>query len=1311
MLILGCLVPQLLDLYLDIPVQLHDDNISERARLSSGHQVRSKANTTMASMLTSSDVFLSYPRKDQEPVRALAAALKAEGLTVWMDESNVDAFDHIHDRVASGIANSRAVLAWYSQNYATSRPCQWELSAAWLCEDGERILVVNPEPHDHHIQPRSLVNRFYVGASDFPAIARQVKSHIARFNSSIGDSVSFSQPIHYGRQLTGSNHFVGRIPKLWELHDALTASGATMLTETTRSIAQLRGFGGVGKSVLAEEYALRFGAAYRGGIFWLKAYGNNDDAKPMQPEDRESARLRQISRFASQMQIPVEGRQPSEILGALTEVLASPQALGEGRRSLWIVDDLPSITTKDKDEQDRDDLSEWLSPHPSIPTLITTRDRSHRSLGKLIDVDLLSNEESFALFETHRKLEDRERKAAQELLGALGHHALAVEITASYLAEQQSVSIDEFLDGLRNPSEDILEQAAELADALPLGRSPSIVATLNSTISQLGEEGRDLLYLASCIAAAPIPKELIEAVFAELYTPGSARFERMKAAKQTDRYGLSRKEAIPVDALSVHTLVTRTARRYPNSKDRFASIQAVTVAALNVMLRSMLSLGAVLRQSLMITHARAISLPLTTGEEAALLVQVANTDLSRGDLETADRLARRAFEYCRAKLGEDSVETCCARSAVAMVLLTRGDSAGAREIFETVAPVFERFLPPSDSYRIGAQVGLALAVAAQGDLLSARQLCETAVFACVSANGPDHSLTLLAKTSLSQILYAQGDLAGATMLQQEVSDARLRIAESSDIDRLTDEFLTAQLKVGSADFESVAPIIEKAAKVFQEELGQDHALTLKAKLLWIMLPSSLKDAQAARQLASELVLRFGQIYGPTNPVTLQARFVEAATLLVVDQSQAAQSLLEPAVSEMERVFGQYHAEVLAAKVCLAQAQDSNRDFEGACRTLNGVIPVAEARLGPAHQITLSAQHCLAQCLSDLARCLSELGDHEGECRVWEEVAGLRERLLGEDHPEVINTKLWWAQSLNALQQNQPATELLRSVVPLAEEKLGVGDDVTLLIKDYLAIWLQDLGDLAGSCRYREETLAVRERELGTGNREVLQQKLSIAHIRFILKQFPLAIQLLHDMIPVAEESLGHEDEITLNAKVWIAHSLTSIGQAAAACRYWEDVLAVRQKHLESSDPDLLNLKVSLAKALHWAKEYERGRDLMLETIPAAEESLGTEHQIILTCRKWLALHLHALRQFREAVTHWEKLLATCERTLGTEHPHTVITAQFLFISRWEVVGAAACRQLFVDYLEAICRREAQSLSPLERDIRGRVVEYTDWLSV
>jgi len=40
-----------------------------------------------------------------------------------------------------------------------------------------------------------------------------------------------------------------------------------------------------------------------------------------------------------------------------------------GRRSLWIVDDLSSGLRQHEVEK-------WLSPHTSVPALITTRDRS-----------------------------------------------------------------------------------------------------------------------------------------------------------------------------------------------------------------------------------------------------------------------------------------------------------------------------------------------------------------------------------------------------------------------------------------------------------------------------------------------------------------------------------------------------------------------------------------------------------------------------------------------------------------------------------------------------------------------------------------------------------------------------------------------------------------------------------------------------------------------------------------------------------------------------------------------------------------------
>ena len=90
------------------------------------------AKQTRKQAVPASDVFLSYPHKDRAAAAALAAALRAAGLEVWIDDSGIQPFDRIHDRVAAGIAGSRVFVAWYSRSYAGSRPCQWELAAAWL---------------------------------------------------------------------------------------------------------------------------------------------------------------------------------------------------------------------------------------------------------------------------------------------------------------------------------------------------------------------------------------------------------------------------------------------------------------------------------------------------------------------------------------------------------------------------------------------------------------------------------------------------------------------------------------------------------------------------------------------------------------------------------------------------------------------------------------------------------------------------------------------------------------------------------------------------------------------------------------------------------------------------------------------------------------------------------------------------------------------------------------------------------------------------------------------------------------------------
>src|SRR5262245_14612690 len=103
------------------------------------------------------DVFISYAHRDSDAVRPIADALVAAGLRLWFDAVVDNDFKSITNAIQQGLANSKALVAYYSRTYITRRPCQWELTAAFLAGQAagdplERILAINPQEDGSHIE-------------------------------------------------------------------------------------------------------------------------------------------------------------------------------------------------------------------------------------------------------------------------------------------------------------------------------------------------------------------------------------------------------------------------------------------------------------------------------------------------------------------------------------------------------------------------------------------------------------------------------------------------------------------------------------------------------------------------------------------------------------------------------------------------------------------------------------------------------------------------------------------------------------------------------------------------------------------------------------------------------------------------------------------------------------------------------------------------------------------------------------------------------------------------------------------------------
>ncbi|QNP73317.1 toll/interleukin-1 receptor domain-containing protein [Streptomyces roseirectus] len=290
------------------------------------------------------DVFLSYSRADVESVRPLARALREGGLRVFTDETGVAPFEGISDTIRRELARSKALLAYYSAGYPAREACQWELTCAYLAGLAEgdprrRVMVVNPEPAAAHIHPVELRDARHADPADPAGLVADVRAHVARLDGPMG----LPEPAE-GRSRPGPHpEFVGRLPELWQVHSALHAHAAPLTAgRAAARTVQIRGMAGIGKTLLAREYALRFEAAYPGGVHWLDGRAYDASARALDVDPR---------RF--------------------------------DRPFLWIVDGVPTgrLTVQE--------IVAMTAPHPLGHTLFTLRSRAYDALGAVVDLEPL----------------------------------------------------------------------------------------------------------------------------------------------------------------------------------------------------------------------------------------------------------------------------------------------------------------------------------------------------------------------------------------------------------------------------------------------------------------------------------------------------------------------------------------------------------------------------------------------------------------------------------------------------------------------------------------------------------------------------------------------------------------------------------------------------------------------------------------------------------------------------------------------------------------------------------------------------------
>ncbi len=788
---------------------------------------------SIPNMATVYDVFVSHAWADGDLPHQIAQRLTKAGLRVWFDADEITDFAGITRSVTEGLAQSKALVAYYSKTYPLRRACQWELTAAFLAAQCEgdprrRVLVINPERNAGHIHPIELHDAKFLAASTdegsvLDAVVKSIAKQAASLKGPLAHINPLTPPNWYGIKPAGSTHFVGRLAEMWEVHSLLHRGDVTQITgapAATGGIGQVSGLGGVGKTLLAEEYALHFGAAYPGGIFWLRAYGNDNAKGSLGPNEREALRTDQIHGFAQDLGIKVQGLSAKDVEAGMRGEIER-----RGQASLWVVDDVPNGLNGEA-------LRQWFAPHPLARTLITTRSREYGSLSKGIDLGVLAPDEANQLL-TSRKQPDSEaeEEQARKLAKDLGYHSLALDVTASALVS--SVAARPFADfrtKLARPDKDALVLAETLADALPNDHDKSISQTILGSIRGLGMEGLDFVRLASVLAAAPIPASLVIATFeqADNISLEKAEERASLAFQQVTASSLAWIPGKSQESRSVHALVSRTVRF--QEKYAPARTEALRIAAVEALTTGIAERAADPRRDkqieLHVAHAQYLVATPATETEADLLGWVGRYYYIRGSYEPAKTLFERQLEFRRNVLGPEHPDTLKSMNELALIHSSQGNLDYARNLQHETLAIVRRVQGPEHTHTLSLMSNLGGTLYEMGDFVGARKLIEEVLSISRRILGNEHPNTIGSMANLAETMSSLGDLAGACKLQEEVVAFFQRVLGPDHLNTLTSMHNLANTLCEQGDLAKAGKLYVKVLAIRRRVLGRQHSDTL-----------------------------------------------------------------------------------------------------------------------------------------------------------------------------------------------------------------------------------------------------------------------------------------------------------------------------------------------------------------------------------------------------------------------------------------------------------------------------------------------------
>jgi tetratricopeptide (TPR) repeat protein len=291
----------------------------------------------------------------------------------------------------------------------------------------------------------------------------------------------------------------------------------------------------------------------------------------------------------------------------------------------------------------------------------------------------------------------------------------------------------------------------------------------------------------------------------------------------------------------------------------------------------------------------------------------------------------------------------------------------------------------------------------------------------------------------------------------------------------------------------------------------------------------------------------------------------------------------------------------------------------------------------------------------IARVHFDRGQYSDAERLPREVLKERERVLGPEHPDTLETRSNLETALYYQGKYAEAEVEIRVLLALKEKALGLEHPDTLKARNNLGGLLYAEGKFADAETEFGAVLKLKEKVFGPDHRDTLSTRRNLASTLAAEAKYPEAETELHAVVKLYEKAYGPEHPFTLATRNNLADLLDKEDKCAEAEAEERAVLKLEEKVLGPEHPDTLDTRANLAAALiHQGKSIEAETQAR-QVVRLEEKILGAEHPSTLDTSNTLANAIAAQGRYSEAETEWRNVLTLREKVLGAQHPDTLQT--------------------------------------------------------